>query len=837
MKSKAVSFAFTSYVFDPKKKRIVFNYKISFQKRRPLTFTETILLPQTPNLKHINKKLIKKLLESLHMVLGISYYKFYCPKNVKLPYQLSKKEAEFWNVVYRKGLGEFFYRNKLNPNISPKFPFKKNVKNISYAIPLISHKSLVGIGGGKDSIVVAELLKRKGIDFATFSVETDRRSQLINEVSKLVGKKHLVIQRKLDEKVHDKHPYNGHVPISAIYAFLGLFSSVLYGYTYVIVGNEYSSNFGNIKYLPAGRQGKGVEINHQWSKSFEFEQLFQDYVKSFITGDVQYFSLLRRFYEIRVSKLFTQHGKKYFKHFSSCNRNFSTANRLGGGLWCNECPKCVFTFTMLSAFLPKKELLNIFGKNLYRQRALLPIFKDILGFGKMKPFDCVGTFEEAQSTLFLAKNHYKNDFIVRQLSKRAKYNKNLLKLKRESKAPEEFKLLGAENTLIVGYGREGKISEKYLKKCYSELKIGIGDEKQGSSYLRVQNNYDIALKTPGIPKELVTIPYTTATNIFFSRIQKIPGSFTIGVTGSKGKSTTASLIYHILKAADKNVMLLGNIGKPMLEYFLKPLGENTIFVLELSSYQLDDIEFSPNIAVVTNLFEEHMDYHKNVANYFAAKKNIIDFQNSNGFFVYNQKNKIMAQWLKNYQGKAVPFVKKHFEGSLLGQHNQENIRAAVAVANILKINKKTIQKAIKNFTGLPHRLEFIGKFKGILFYDDAISTTPESTIMAIRALKNVDTIFLGGEDRGYHFSSLEKELKRYNIRNVVLFPDSGSRIKVKGLSVLKTRSMQKAVAFAYKNTEKGKICLLSCASPSYSLWKNFEEKGDQFKYFVRKLSK
>ena len=138
---------------------------------------------------------------------------------------------------------------------------------------------------------------------------------------------------------------------------------------------------------------------------------------------------------------------------------------------------------------------------------------------------------------------------------------------------------------------------------------------------------------------------------------------------------------------------------------------------------------------------------------------------------------------------------------------------------------------------MPHRLEFVGEFKGIKFYDDAISTTPESTIMAIKALKNIGTIFLGGEDRGYDFRKLEKIGKQHNIKNVVLFPDSGGHIfkSRRGFNVLETRSMEEAVLFAFKNTPKGQICLLSTASPSYSVWKNFEEKGNLFQRLIKEM--
>ena len=193
--------------------------------------------------------------------------------------------------------------------------------------------------------------------------------------------------------------------------------------------------------------------------------------------------------------------------------------------------------------------------------------------------------------------------------------------------------------------------------------------------------------------------------------------------------------------------------------------------------------------------------------------------------------------------KAIPFEQKipikDKDIPLIGLHNRENIKAAVTVAHLLDIKDDTIVEAVKKFKSLPHRLQMVGKFKEIIFYDDAISTTPQSTILAIESLKNVGTIFLGGEDRGYDFNKMVEVIINYKIPNIVLFPDSGEKIfklldKVSGFKFFKTKSMEEAVKFAYKYTPQNKICLLSCASPSYSLWKDFEEKGDQFQFFVKK---
>lgn len=833
------TFEFTNYILEPEKARIVFAYEITFANHDTLKFSETISFPEVFSIANIPPELLKNLLTSVHLILGVSYYKLYCPPKIKTKFALSKKQAEFWNAVYQKGLGEFFYRNKLDVKKLIKFNYSKKA-NPSAKKLIRKNRSLVGIGGGKDSIVAIELLKKQKENITAMLIETEKKDPIAQNIIDKMQIDKLVISRHLDEKIFGKleGAYNGHVPISAIFAFLGYLSAVIYDYNQVIVSNEYSSNFGNINYL-------GEEVNHQWSKSAEFEKLFQDYTNEFICPDILYFSLLRPYYEIRIAEMFSKY-QKYFSVFASCNRNFRIHEERPKTLWCGECPKCLFVWILLSAFLSKKELLEIFGKNLYADEKLLPLFLDILGFGKMKPFDCVGTFDESRAALFLAKNKFSDDFIIKKLANKIKNPTKLLeKVFATNDAPTlpaKFKFFGIKSVLILGYGKEGLMTEKYLKQYFPNLKIDIADQKTDKNYLKKQAGYDLIIKTPGIQKELMTNHYTTATNIFFSQLKN---NITIGVTGSKGKSTTASLIYTILKEAGKKVRLVGNIGNPMLEVLLKPIDEEEIFVIELSSYQLDDIEYSPHIAVVTNLFPEHMDYHGSIENYYAAKKNIIKFQNATDYLVFNKKNKELKKWSKKAVTKDFNEINlENISVPLLGNHNLENVKAAIAVANILNIPKNAIKQGIENFKSLSHRLEFVGEFEGIKFYDDAISTTPESTIAAILALPNTDTILLGGLNRGYDFSKLALAIKKSKIKNIVFFPDSGYAIEKeifeksqKKYSTLHTKSMNEAVEFAFENTQIGKICLLSSASPSYSIWKNFEEKGDQFQVAIKNITK
>ncbi|HEX8965394.1 MAG TPA: UDP-N-acetylmuramoyl-L-alanine--D-glutamate ligase [Patescibacteria group bacterium] len=404
--------------------------------------------------------------------------------------------------------------------------------------------------------------------------------------------------------------------------------------------------------------------------------------------------------------------------------------------------------------------------------------------------------------------------------------------------------------LLVGYGTEGKATELFLKDVFPNINITIADKSMGEDYLAKQSEFDLAIKSPGVQKSLLTIPYTTATNLFF---QNVKGT-TIGITGSKGKSTTSSLIYTILKQADKKVHLVGNIthkedkiGSPMLSELLVSNTPEDVWVVELSSFMLDDIVYSPHVSVFTSFFPEHMDYHKTVENYFEAKSHIIEQATANDFFVYNPHSPELQSLANISKAKSIPFISQlpfdEKDIPLVGEHNKENVRAAVTVAQILEIPTEIIHTAVTNFHSLPHRLENVGTFKDVTFYDDAISTTPQSTIEAIKALPTIGTMFLGGQDRGYNFFELAQVIADADIENIVLFPESGekifneiSKVSTKQYNVLRTKSMEEAIAFAYKNTPRNTICLLSTASPSYTVWKNFEEKGNLFKKYARELA-
>jgi UDP-N-acetyl-alpha-D-muramoyl-L-alanyl-L-glutamate epimerase len=384
------------------------HFHFGFKGEKNIDFAEKISFP--PVLNKIPEDLFKSLLNNLMLILGISYWKLYCPKEIVIENNfLTKAQAKFWDIVYTKGLGEFFYKNKIDFRGLVKFPFNETAASSSIVFPR-NDRSLLGIGGGKDSIVSAELLRKanKQFDLATsgFPIQI--------EIGKMIGGEVMSAFRQIDPKLlelnKEEGSYNGHVPISVYYAFLLLLMASLFDYRNIIVGNENSANYGNVEYL-------GEMINHQWSKSEEFEKLFNEYVKKFITPDINYSSPLRNMTELQVVEEFVKYPK-YFKVFSSCNKNYKITSQ-SSKKWCGECPKCLFVFISLAAFLPKEEVVNIFGKNLLEEESLIPLLEELIGIRNFKPFECVGMPEEVKEALgkILEKGEFDDTVLVKHFKK------------------------------------------------------------------------------------------------------------------------------------------------------------------------------------------------------------------------------------------------------------------------------------------------------------------------------------------------------------------------------------------------------------------------------------
>lgn len=395
-------FEFVSYEIQRDKKTINFNYKT-----RDLYLTEKIILP-VPIPSSVNSILLKSILNDLHLILGITYFKMYCPKKIIVSLHLSQPQADFWNTVYTKGLGEFFYKNKIDFRGLINFPYIDTPPVQPRRLyEAKKGRFLVGIGGGKDSVVSVEILKKENKEITGFILDSQNTPPQIQiDVAKKMEIDYLIVKRQLDSQLFDlKSEYNGHIPITAIYSFIALLLAAIYDYSSIIIPNGKSANFGNVNYL-------GIEINHQWSKSEEFEKLFQEYVKQHVTPNIYFSSNLRPYSEIEIAKLFSSH-KKYFPVFSSCNKNYRIKGDVNQKKWCGECPKCAFVFIILAAYLSKEEVVKIFDKNLLEDPQLIPLYHDLIGKGNMKPFDCVGTFEESRQALEIIRN--KGEFDVSKI--------------------------------------------------------------------------------------------------------------------------------------------------------------------------------------------------------------------------------------------------------------------------------------------------------------------------------------------------------------------------------------------------------------------------------------
>jgi UDP-N-acetylmuramoylalanine--D-glutamate ligase len=471
----------------------------------------------------------------------------------------------------------------------------------------------------------------------------------------------------------------------------------------------------------------------------------------------------------------------------------------------------------------------------------------------------------------------------------------------------KLKELEEKKILIVGLGQEGESSFNFFRSLFPKKKIGLADQKGkkdlspfwqdkiekdsatellvGKDFPSTPGDYDFLVRTPGISLDLplfrrareTGVEISSQTKIFFDNsLAKI-----IGVTGTKGKSTVTSLIYHLLKTARFKAYLVGNIGNPILSLFANQfsLGEkDSFYVYELSSHQLADLDRSPEIAVFTNLYPDHLDYFSDLEAYRQSKLNLLRFQKEEDIIVYNLDDPWLSQEVKKQKGKSFAFSLAEVEEAssflsrdwlcyrqeegektekiimveeipLKGKFNLQNVMAAIIVGRQLGISSKIIREAIKSFESLEHRLAKVGIFKKITFYDDSNATIPEATIGALDFFRDqIGTLIIGGSEKDLSFQSLAEKILEIGIKNLILFPTTGEKIwqlvsrevsKKGGKGNLPkhffARSMEEAVRLAYQWTEEGKICLLSPASASFTLFRNYRERGELFQKWVKKL--
>ena len=442
---------------------------------------------------------------------------------------------------------------------------------------------------------------------------------------------------------------------------------------------------------------------------------------------------------------------------------------------------------------------------------------------------------------------------------------------------EIFNKLKDKKVAILGFGMEGKSTYRFIRK-YSNMFLSILDQKDYSNddtlkddnnievisdnYLANLDSYDVIIKAPGvILKDIDITSFKDRITSQLELLMEVNRKNIIGVTGTKGKSTTTTLIYEIFKNQGYDAHLLGNIGTPIFDD-LDNFKEDSILVIEMSALQLEFVKYSPHVALLLNLFEEHLDHAGSIKHYHENKLNIFKYQNKDDIGIFAYDNEYLNGYIKDnsyiqdmisvsLSDNTNMHIKDHYvyyknkklydidsKRNLIGNCNLENIMFALAVAEVYYLKLDLVIDTINKFKPLAHRLELVGTYKGITYYDDAIATIPEATINAIESLKNVDTLIFGGLDRGIDYQILIDYLKKSSLSNLICMPETGievgNRLMTSNKKIYMCDSLEEALKIAKEVTKKDKICLLSPAAASYNQFKNFIEKGNRYQELVKK---
>ena len=410
--------------------------------------------------------------------------------------------------------------------------------------------------------------------------------------------------------------------------------------------------------------------------------------------------------------------------------------------------------------------------------------------------------------------------------------------------------LCGKRILILGFGREGRSSLAFVNKYLPNAQVAVADKNpldgvihSGENYLQSVYDYDIVIKTPGISlKDFDTkgVEITSQTDLFLSQYHHQ----TIGISGTKGKSTTTSLIYHLLKSSGRDAILTGNIGIPCFD-IMEQIHEDSIVVYELSAHQLEYVHNSPRVGVLLNVFEEHLDHFGTFERYKQAKFNLLRYMDAEDFAVVHDT--LMMETL-TLGVSSVVFSNMAFDIDeetlpILGPHNLLNVKAALCACEAFGVDAREVIPHLYTFKPLEHRLEPVGTFGGVTFVNDSISTIPQAAVAACQTLGRVDFLLLGGFDRDIDYAPLVEYMVVHPVPHLLFTGKAGERMMVmmKGRGVVSAlvpyQCMEEAFGYLRQNAQQGDVCLLSPAASSYDQYKNFEERGAKFKRLAQSFHK
>lgn len=914
-----------------------------------LVFNPTILIKgvRAADLaERISPSELQQAVFEIGMVELLSYWKIVCSPIIEIEAGWLSPEQQAWfHHLLIHGMGEYFFVNQIDFTAEDfvRFEVTATPSEVSSLAldETASQKILLPVGGGKDSGLSVELFRAAGIAATPLLINPTPAADIIAQLSGL-GQS-VVIKRSLDPQLKTLNQagyLNGHTPFSALIAFVTTLTARLLGYTHIAVSNERSSNEGNVMFL-------GREINHQYSKTFEFESDFQTYIRTHHPGWPEYFSLLRPLYELQIARLFAHYAPaqpRLLTEFRSCNRGQKQ------NIWCGECSKCLFAYSILYPFLSHQQMVSIFGEDLYEKTSLLSDALELTGYAEKKPLECVGTHEESMLAWHLSYHKIKTEgrtvpalmqlivdqVLVHETNLDARATALLAAWNPQHAVPEnlakllQFPLyqplthqtLATQQIAIMGLGREGWSSYSYLRRFFPELPLIAIDDKplaelspewqdviardEQLSFITTDlatgnsghAQISLVIKTAGIPLHhpwlqalSPSVTITSNTQLFFDLLKteiepQVPYTLnTIGITGTKGKSTTSSMIHHLLKTAQLPTLLGGNIGVPPLELLtqLTPYsataGATFYLVLELSCHQLADLKTSPHIAVVQNIVPEHLDYYPTFEAYLQAKTQITRWQSADDCVIFNPRFEAAHQLANLSPGTHYYFLTaktenvSHHAGALaavqdgqvirgheallpvtdiplLGAHNWENILPAVVLSQLIGLDSETAATALRTFQPLPHRLEKVATIAGVTYVNDSLSTTPVATMAALAACDDKPVVLIaGGYDRHLSYDELATYLVTHNVPAVVLMGSTGERIAeaLRHLDLPQTQtvpqihlaqSMVEAVTQAHQLATKAQAqyVILSPGSASFGEFKDYRDRGNQFKQAVGTLN-
>jgi UDP-N-acetylmuramoylalanine--D-glutamate ligase len=963
LRARHPELSFDSYSAEVLDDELVIEFSFTLHaaiKKHSHQFKPRVVIHHVP--KHtagwLRKPLAQQLLLQLGMIELVSYWKATCsPKVIIRAGEISATELQWWRETWIMGLGEFWYKNQIDPTqpdllnftVQPQqrpAPAGYDVLNaVSNSGPSPKkNRLLIPVGGGKDSAALLGWLQTNQVPFGALLLEP--HSPAAREVTTLSqARETITVTRTIDPELKALNAagyLNGHTPFSAYLGWVSVLTAELFGYEEVAVANEQSANEANMQY-------HGLSINHQYSKTTAYEVRFRAFLQMKFGAQypelASYFSIWRPLHELQIAQLFSQYPD-FFSAFKSCNVHQQKNS------WCHHCSKCVFVYSILAPFIEIKTLsTQIFQHDLFADVTLVPIWKQLLGFEADKPFECVGTKAEILAALGFVIDRYERAGIALPAALAALLQEPALAagirevipaglgewlqafaaphflptdlellLQKSLKTQPRFeqivewrehkavKVLADADLAILGLGREGWVSYGFLRQLFPTKHFVLGDAKTltelpehwrevaasdplitfvtGADFLeQAVRNADYLFMTPGLRTDGGAIQAAlrrgaklhSQTQLFF---ELCPAKI-IGITGTKGKSTTSSLIHHVLKENNLPTVLVGNIGTPALSELANITPDNWV-VAELSCHQLQHLTVSPDIAVIQNITSEHLDYYPDTAAYVKAKSAIARFQTAENFVIYDPHFETPRKMAALGKAKAlrfavaepektanavVRFAKNQFwlrdvpviaqaELPLLGEHNLANVAPAIIVGDLVGLKPAGIKNAIKTFVPLPHRLQLVATTPSAQFYDDSLSTTPEATIAALSGFKEKAIILLaGGYERHQDFTELAEAILKAKVQGLVLFPTTGTRLKQNLLEVqgkltqvvgteikpvtlpqmIEISSMAEAVAAAqelalqiFENQHQRAIVLLSPASASFNSFKDYHDRGQQF---------